>query len=163
MAVRGFIFDAFPRVGHQHLGLSLPYINTGPDPSMSESTICEYYWLTGRYGQPSSCQQRVNCVPDSPNQLFQPFTPSLLLPALLPASWTSKWTLICKLDKSFECIIDANKLACGPQTIPNGALAYGWGGFQARALSVFQDWCLLFCPVIISPTNYSAVLMQFGV
>lgn len=38
-----FIFDAFPRVGHQHLGLSLPYINIGCYPSMSEPTISEYY------------------------------------------------------------------------------------------------------------------------
>lgn len=38
-----FIFDAFPRVGHQHLALSLLYINSGCYPSMSEPTFPEYY------------------------------------------------------------------------------------------------------------------------
>lgn len=41
-AVAHLIFDAFPRVGHQHLGPSLPYINTGCSPSMSEPTSSEY-------------------------------------------------------------------------------------------------------------------------
>ncbi len=38
-----FIFDAFPSVGHQHLGMSLPYMNTGCYPGMSEPTISEYH------------------------------------------------------------------------------------------------------------------------
>lgn len=41
------------------------------------------------------------------------------LPALHSTSRTTKRMLICKLDKSFECIMDVNKLACRPQTIAN--------------------------------------------
>lgn len=36
-----FIFDAFPRVSHQHLGLSLSYVNTGRNPNTSEPTVSE--------------------------------------------------------------------------------------------------------------------------